>query len=305
MRMALLIALISLPFIAMVPYTAVGSKPCGSCHAIEDVAMQWENGAHAKVGCWRCHSNGGVLGALEASSRELVRVAGGEVTRSGIVSSSRCLACHKEIATQPVRVARLKVSHKEMIAAGMDCLLCHRGTGHTDPGQQVTLAAARGRAPQETSDMSRCLVCHDGQTASSDCAVCHVDGPLDKAVLTSADAQAPLAPRCKGCHESKTDQSCMDCHGLELPHPQPVFMRQHAGLSYRNPALCAKCHETAHTYESCGCHAEAEMHDTYSTWFPIHGASARSTNGGAGCRCHDQSFCGKCHDDVVLSPAGP
>ncbi len=304
MRTALLVGVISLPFIAMAPSTVVGSKPCGSCHAINDAVVQWENSAHATVGCWRCHSSGGVLGALEASSREVVRVAGGAVSRSGTVSSGRCLACHQKVATQPVQVSRLRVSHKEMIEAGMDCLLCHRETGHNDPGEQVTLAAARGRAPSETSDMSKCLVCHDGQTASSDCEVCHVAAPLDEAVSTSGDAQTPLPPRCTGCHKTKTDQNCVDCHGLELPHPQPVFMRQHAGLSHNDPALCARCHENAHTYESCGCHAEAEMHGTYSEWFPIHGTSARATNNGAGCRCHNQQFCGRCHDNVVLAP-GP
>ncbi|PKQ17163.1 MAG: hypothetical protein CVT67_01610 [Actinobacteria bacterium HGW-Actinobacteria-7] len=304
MRLWLLVLLLALPLIALAPYTATGSKPCGSCHAITDVVGQWKNGAHAQTGCWGCHSAGGLLGALEASAIDVVRISGG-TSRQGVVSSSRCLSCHQAIATEPIEINRLRVSHAEMIDAGMDCLLCHRGTGHTDPGKTVTLAAARGRAPVVRSLMSRCLVCHDGRTAASDCDVCHVDGPLDKAVASGSDKQTTLLPTCKGCHSAKLEKKCVDCHGLELPHPAGVFIRQHAGLSAKDPALCVRCHEMAHSYESCGCHQDANLHGTYSEWFPIHGTSATATNGGAGCRCHSQPFCARCHDQVMLSPTGP
>lgn len=305
MRTVLLVLLIAIPLASLAPYTAVGSKQCGSCHAIEPVVVRWQNGAHAKTGCWGCHSSGGVLGAMEASAREVARIAARDFGRSGTVSSARCLSCHAQIVEQPVQVNRLRVSHAEMVEAGMDCLLCHRGTGHTDPGQSVTLAAARGRAPAERSTMSRCLICHDGQIASSDCDVCHVEGPLDKSVAASADARTPLEPQCKGCHKAQTDQNCIDCHGLELPHPKPVFLRQHAGISQKDPALCAKCHETANPSRGCGCHQDTNIHGTYSEWFPTHGAAAGATNNGAGCRCHSQPFCGRCHDNVVLAPMGP
>jgi len=76
-------------------------------------------------------------------------------------------------------------------------------------------------------------------------------------------------------------------------------MGKHAGLSYKSPALCAKCHEQASARLACGCHQDANLHGTYSEWFPLHGPMAQN-NGPGGCRCHKPSFCAFCHDRPVF-----
>jgi hypothetical protein len=303
MRTALLILLILAPVLALAPYTATGSKPCGTCHGIAPWVERWEAGAHSSVGCWDCHSSGGVLGALEASSRGIARpLARAAAARPGGIASSRCLRCHEDVAERVVKKGRLLVSHREMIDAGMSCLLCHSTTAHGEGAVRPVVSGTRIEV-QLKSRMSRCLVCHDGQQAPSECKTCHAEGPLDKAAASSADPRTPLAPKCRGCHKPSTDRKCIDCHGLELPHPAEFF-RQHAGMSHNNPVLCAKCHEMANSQESCGCHNDTNVHGTYSQWFPQHGPAATATNGGAGCQCHEPSFCGQCHDTQVMAPTG-
>jgi hypothetical protein len=92
----------------------------------------------------------------------------------------------------------------------------------------------------------------------------------------------------------ETEQRCIECHGLELPHPVD-FMSRHAGLSFRDPGLCSRCHETAQTTDACACHQAGEMHGEYSDWFPRHGPQAQ-TNWPGGCNCHDVGFCAQCHE---------
>lgn len=151
--------------------------------------------------------------------------------------------------------------------------------------------------------MSRCTPCHDGRTAPERCETCHVSGPLDES-KTPKRATAISTAGCTGCHEAKTAQRCIACHGLELPHP-PTFMRSHAALSYANPALCAKCHETASAETGCRCHSiDINIHGTYEEWFPVHGSRARSSGPG-GCMCHnDNEFivCAACHERFPWSP---
>lgn len=301
MRIALLVGVLLSVGVVLAPFTATGSKPCAGCHGIAPYVERWEAGAHASVGCWDCHSSGGVLGAFEAGARGVARpIARGAAARPGGISSSRCLRCHDEIAEKIVSKGRLRVSHKEMIDAGMSCLLCHAATAHGEGAIRPVVSGARIATPVK-SRMSRCLVCHDGRQAPSACDTCHAEEPLDSAASSSSDPQTPLVPKCRGCHQPSTDQKCIDCHGLELPHPAEFF-RQHAGLSQNNPVLCAKCHELASSQVGCGCHTDTNLHGTYSQWFPQHGQAARATNNGAGCNCHGQDFCGKCHDSQVMTP---
>jgi hypothetical protein len=96
-------------------------------------------------------------------------------------------------------------------------------------------------------------------------------------------------------HTKKLDKKCTDCHGLEMPHPGD-FMRRHAGMSYKTPQLCARCHETASGVTGCSCHSDfVDAHGTFDDWFPQHGPGAKLTGRG-GCNCHDISFCMFCHD---------
>jgi len=286
--------------LALAPLVPGAGSSCAVCHAIAEPVEQWEQGSHAKVACFGCHAQPGVLGALQASSGGLAGLVGG--TRSGQIPSASCLNCHENIRVGVVELRGLRVQHAEMIDAGMDCMLCHAGTGHSDVrsrGATVTETAANpGGVTAERSRMARCTTCHDDDVASADCDTCHVSGSVDRVVGVWDGLREPTPVTCKGCHAPATTARCIDCHGLELPHPPP-FMSDHAGLSQKAPALCATCHgPTARADNACACHEDGTTHGAYADWFPRH-AGAAAANWPGGCNCHSSGFCVKCHDSAA------
>lgn len=284
---------------SVAPMTVPGVKACERCHQIEQSVATWRAGSHATVACYACHSNGGVTGAIEASIRGAGRYLFKSHPRRVTIDNGVCLGCHDTVDETFVSDG-IRVRHAEMIEVGMDCLLCHRGTGHAEPVRDEFV-----RAPQGTrivrSTMSRCLGCHDGETASADCMTCHEEGPLDPSKTQVVEGRTISYTTCKGCHSEAVEKKCVDCHGLEMPHPVD-FRRKHAGMSFRNPPLCARCHERANGRTGCSCHDDViEMHGTYDEWFPQHGRVAMSV-GRMGCNCHDGRDCAKCHDNQPFGP---
>lgn len=283
--------------LALAPLVPQSGTACGVCHAVETPVKQWEQGSHAGVACFGCHAQPGVVGALQASAGGLAGLAGGD--RDGEIPSAACLECHDNLRTDVAEADGLRVRHAEIIEAGMDCLLCHAGTGHLVPEStmaSIAVAAERGGDVNAgRSRMSRCMTCHDDDTATADCDTCHLSGSVDRVVGAWDDVRSPTPVTCTGCHEAATTARCIDCHGLELPHPPP-FMSDHAGLSQKDPALCAGCHgPTARADNACACHEDGTTHGAYADWFPRHGGAA-TANWPGGCNCHSEVFCVKCHD---------
>ncbi len=285
------LGLASLPLIP-----AVGTA-CGGCHVTSVPVSAWANGQHSQVSCYACHAAPGVLGALSASTLGLGNLASAVrkdavVGAPGNLSSDGCINCHESIA-RGVTGTGVRMRHSDVIEARMPCVQCHRAVGHEG-----------GRSPASKASPSQlmavCLTCHDDERAPSDCEVCHASHPLDTATQPENPGSTSIQMTCDGCHKATTRQSCIACHGLELPHP-PGFRRQHAALSSDNPALCAKCHELATAEKACSCHNEVNEHGTYSEWFPRHGPMAKQT-GPMGCNCHARAFCLMCH---TSSPFGP
>ena len=282
---ATIIALVSI--VSMLPETRIASSQCGSCHEIAASVESWEAGVHASVGCYGCHATGGLSGSVAASVRGVVRlVSGSERQVEGIpemVFQSRCLNCHEGIRGS-VTEGQVRMRHSDVIDAGFACTTCHLGVGH---GGEVD-----SQRMDDRPVMSYCLSCHDGVQAPAECTFCHETRPSDPPDVVPAGNTAARST-CVGCHNTETEEKCIDCHGLLLPHPAS-FRGEHAGISYRDPALCTRCHEYARASEGCGCHADVNTHGTYSEWFPRHGPQANLTWPG-GCNCHDNGFCGFCH----------
>jgi hypothetical protein len=265
------------------------ARECTNCHAIEAQVAAWAEGPHATVACYGCHARPGVAGALEASLVEVARmIRPSEEETSSAVRSARlfnasCLECHAGIREGVVGDMVL-MRHSDVLEAGMVCERCHPGVGHES-------AETAGRVVESTMDT--CLTCHDGTVASADCEVCHTHAPLDSATEVAGTAN-PTMTTCDGCHSPATEKACIDCHGLELPHPAG-FMSTHAGRANNEPALCGRCHEGLTATSGCVCHGGQEnLHGTYEVWFPAHGPAASSTGAG-GCNCHEVRFCGYCH----------
>ena len=281
--------------LSLVPMVPAAGPACGSCHAVESAVARWQIGSHRSTSCYGCHAARGPLGAMAASAGGAVRLANAS-EREGRVYEDSCLSCHRDVATGLVGRAVL-MRHADVIEVSMPCLECHPGIGHA-PDQDV-------ESPDKAAErlarhrMSLCMTSHNDVIASAECGTCHEGRPLDVAVTLSERYETPMSITCRGCHTPDTEQVCIDCHGLEMPHPRPAFHRAHAGMSYRQPELCATCHDRARPsqQDACGCHGyQQNIHGTYSQWFPRHGPEARR-NGPGACSCHSTGrFCGRCHD---------
>jgi hypothetical protein len=282
---AVLASVFAVSLLPLVP--AVGSA-CGACHGLAPAVEAWETDPHRGVSCYGCHARRGVVGAVQAGAEGASRLLDRRGT-SGVqapVFEQRCLRCHDEIGSG-VTGGDVRMRHSDVIAAGYPCLGCHPYVGH------ATLE--RSPLPVTRSRMSTCLGCHDGVSAPSSCVVCHDSRPSDT-ILASSPGTTRAPVTCEGCHSDELDRTCVECHGLVLPHP-PEFGGEHARLSWRDPGLCARCHEAAIGRNGCDCHGDVNVHGTYNEWFPRHGPAARAAWPG-GCRCHRDSFCLMCHERI-------
>ncbi len=287
---AVVVVFFALMIASIVPMIPQVGSACGTCHAVTVAVDSWSTSAHRQVSCYGCHAAPGPLGAMAASVGGLVRLLN-PVEREGRVYEDSCLSCHRDLREGVVGTS-VRMRHSDVLEASMSCIECHRRVGHSATEEIAVPIVNRNL-------MSLCLTCHNDVRASSECGTCHAGRPFDVASAPSGNADTPTPVTCKGCHESATESNCISCHGLEMPHPRPEFHRAHAGMSYSQPALCARCHESARASreQACACHDwDSNLHGTYSEWFPRHGPSAMSTGAG-GCNCHDTAgFCGMCHD---------
>lgn len=274
--------------VALLPMIPGAGGSCAICHDVREAVSSWESDPHRAVSCYGCHAGRGMTGALSASLKGAGLRLSGVTSRRASVHAASCLACH-DVLDKRIVGSSVRVRHRDIIESGTTCVECHPDVGHA--GLDET------RPSFERSIMSECLLCHDGATAPAECETCHVGGPLD-VVEAPTHAVTVASGTCSDCHSPATSAKCADCHGLELPHPA-VFMKRHAAMSWDDPGLCAKCHETASEDAGCRCHStEANQHGTYEQWFPIHGTRA-ATTGPGGCMCHNNggyAMCTKCHE---------
>lgn len=98
---------------------------------------------------------------------------------------------------------------------------------------------------------------------------------------------------CSTCH--RLDRFCVDCHGLEMPHPTG-FDQGHGDRGRDSPDVCANCHGTAAGggTEFCNnCHHKAG--DPALPWIPQHFEVVRESGAQACFECHNPTFCAECH----------
>jgi len=197
----------------------------------------------------------------------------------------------------------IRVSHAEPLEAGMNCVDCHGAVGHL------------GEAGRVAVSMDRCLGCHDGESASADCAVCHTTDIAatgrdalvrdDGRITGSGKYQYPTVVAsgadCSGCHDVETQ--CDPCHGLRLPHPEAFVKGYHAkDAAFEKKESCYRCHDTRDC-QSC--------HRPFSTghapnWKTDHARSPWD----AGCGCHGRGvneetpLCVFCHDNAPTQTVG-
>jgi len=279
---------------------------CLSCHVNNPHSSAGDIDPHPTVACVRCHEAGGQLARVGANvPARLAHFVNGRIKPEaaadfGIpVSSYNCRVCHKAqlVGVLVNEKQGVKVSHKEPLEAGAECVDCH--------------ALESGIVSHQTVGMTPCLRCHDGENAKAGCDVCHVADPA-QAIRSTETTTGSLAeeqieqPMCDGCHDLKAE-GCDGCHGIRLPHTTQFMAWGHAregviDLWTNQGRMCSKCHNA--TSRPCTkCHTRFLTHG--SNWDVLHGQGAPYSSN---CGCHkykaydrNRKFCTLCHE---TKPAG-
>ncbi len=110
---------------------------------------------------------------------------------------------------------------------------------------------------------------------------------------------------CSTCHV--IDTFCMDCHGMEMPHPIEFRNRTHPELVVAQAEKCEMCHTAANPYFCDNCHHGTMSSWEFQTdvaWGGAQHAEAVRTNGVPGClgQCHEIAYCQECHTAVNPVP---
>ena len=269
--------------------TTASADVCLSCHSDSVHADAGSGDPHAETPCVSCHESGGQVARATVNLVTRVqhvihgRTESTSTAGYGVpAASDACARCHhRQISgTYVNRTQGVRVSHKEPLEAGAQCVDCH--------------ALDAGVVSSVTVGMAPCLRCHDGKTAKAECSVCHVGDPSGaiRSTVTTGTMASELVPnpQCDGCHEDMT--ACDACHGIAMPHPWEFGVYGHA----RDAAIeiwnngsaktCTKCHYPGRRdCQQSGCHRAPFPSHPSPAWRTLH---QRATWSGAqtACSCH-------------------
>jgi len=296
------LGIVAFCFLLAGPVTLALPQSCNACHADTGEYAQWNESAHARIGCQECHVERGYLfGAGNSASlvTELSRQVLGGHGDGAWVPDSACLSCHPEIGHEETFVVgTLRVSHAGMAEGGYRCVDCHSDTAHElDP------------SVIEQPTMATCASCHNGERAAKSCETCHPDAAEDGAAQRhdaewarthgsnwqSLHGMGELAT-CVLCHEPS---KCESCHGVPLPHDKG-FAANHGSLAVDTREACITgCHTTSFCDS---CHGIEMPHP--AGFLEGHSSIANDIEDEACSRCHTTASCNDCHRRHV-HPSGP
>ena len=174
--------------------------------------------------------------------------------------------------------------------------------------------------------MGKCLGCHDGERASTECTLCHTED-VSTTVLAEREEMATVrletnSGDCYACHQQ---ERCTSCHGITMPHPAGWYPGEpkpggagaagtHVKQGFAQRELCYRCHFDSKPFErpqkGCGpkCHKQPYGLHGGVGWVKEHGLQATGQKGGraADCFfCHAQTLCEDCHDASYTARVNP
>jgi hypothetical protein len=278
---------------------------CARCHTMNHAFVSRKTDPHANVACSRCHVAPGASGAFSTVVSgagnlgvQLFKHPEDRATGEAQVQNASCLSCHENVTSGIVVAGATRMRHSDVLAVGYACTDCHGSVGHGPDGV----------APARYPTMGQCVQCHDGTKATSQCAMCHshdIGAPSAQRAVATDIPKATITPDgCRGCHKMTT---CINCHGIELPHSQQFKAGYHARKALLEPQVCMKCHDVA-TFCN-GCHQftvknglPAGPHGDVNAFIAMHKGAGPTTGGGdsSSCSCHTkggprQALCDDCH----------
>jgi len=149
---------------------------CDKCHVMNVYVDTWDASAHTGINCEHCHINPGLFNFMGGKIAGLQVVANyitghyDDDSFTAAVSNAACLECHGDLLKQEKITFDdgITVSHFHIMDNGGKCMDCHSTVAH---GEAVPVGAAT------YPTMDRCMKCHDGTTAPTDCKLCHASAP--------------------------------------------------------------------------------------------------------------------------------
>lgn len=272
---------------------ALSTQPsfCGICHRGD--YKTWAKSSHKEIKCNFCHQKAGVLG-FSAQRVKLLRMTVAYSTGfykrpvTTTVSIEVCLSCHNKILEERLVKNALVVSHTEFVREGYNCGYCHSMVPHKE-------AVPSPR----TTNMDRCLECHDGELARAECNICHQENARRRRVSykgpwrvthgrswRSTHGMGNLRT-CNVCHSRSY---CARCHQIDLPHPAS-WGRLHGKTAIQFRESCYACHNKS-ICESC--HQVPMPHQ--EKFLPDHPRIVKEDGNAVCLRCHIKAGCDACHE---------
>jgi len=266
---------------------------CSSCHAMNTYAESAADSQHASVGCRSCHG-AGAEASLALTSDVITRMVpawlGGADVVSGPgtrVPGAACLECHAEVLGPVTETRGLRIDHAACVGETGACDQCHSASTH----------AQAVRYPRQAA-MEECVLCHEQSGAPTDCDLCH-EGKLESERLAQGPWQVTHGPQWRQTHGAGTLQACMtchpddycvDCHGMELPHPVG-FGLSHGAAALPQRDACLGCHDSEGFCAAC--HG---MDMPHPDGFLAEHPELTEPDSDASClRCHRAADCEACH----------
>lgn len=281
---------------------------CSYCHASRQESKSLKKTRHKDLSCLDCHQEPGISGFLRQKidyTRWVAIALNDRDKKPGRaeVSNAACLKCHSAVAGKTISGYGIRVRHRDFLDTGAKCGDCHNSVAH--PG--VT-------KPEKSPSMDRCMVCHNGKTASAKCDECHQNdiGSSIRMARREVVKTGVIAVSWNFCYRCHEEQRCTSCHGVTMPHP-PNWVSEvaHAKPAFEKPDVCWRCHDLPQAplqptqsafMKSCGCHGTMGYHGNWpwEYWRKNHGPIAIGAKPGDGenenCyRCHSAKLCDFCH----------
>jgi hypothetical protein len=209
---------------------------------LDDRMNHWENSTHSKVTCTQCHVEPGIKGYASFAVRSIPafysQLVGGASDTNLLSAPSRaaCQKCHTTYRTVAPSGDLLIPHRAHVVVLKMECVECHKDLVHSE-----------NRRGFNRPEMETCVEkCHDGDTASNECADCHTSKSAPKSHegkdwLKTHGASADTVD-CAKCH-SWTPDYCAECHSKRPASHTKTWKTDHAGPAKQRGDGCLVCHD--------------------------------------------------------------
>lgn len=283
----------------------MGSGQCTQCHSAnrritphDGILIDHEAHESRGIQCTACHNRI----AHPEDDIEITMVApssGTEAARhANFMTMTACFRCHT-LGEKPPPGTEFK--------APGTCSVCHpasfdlrpashEATGFYPAGHarlaMMELDPVTGR-PAES--VTRPVLSGESTETSAPAGSGYEPGSADSHQIAVAPVSA--VDYCGTCH--KVDTFCVDCHGIEMPHPAG-FVGNHAEEGKKNAESCSMCHggggkpiPGGGTDFCNNCHHSGA--DPKRSWLSQHMEKVDEAGAQACFRCHKPTFCAECH----------